>query len=201
MWSSIPDEFVQIIFIKPGHWACISDKFSSLGSVDLFDSLHTIPKEDGGIVQQVCTILHTTEQTVTINTVDVGLQNGFDDCGLFAIAMACDFCAGIDPITKEYSQCEMRNHLHSCFSNKQMKSFPSSIRQVTSRILFQVTVEVHCVCRMPELLESMVCCDVCGVWYHEGCVPIPKEVFLNQNDEVPWQCPQCEKGKVSTTFN
>ena len=65
-WS---DGFVQIIFISHGHWACISNKYSSLGIVALFDSLHTVPSEDGSIVQQVCSILRSNEPAITINVI------------------------------------------------------------------------------------------------------------------------------------
>lgn len=193
-WSSNPDRFVQILFIHPGHWVCISNKYSSVGSVDLFDSLHTIPVEDDSIVQQVCSVLQSTESAITINVINVEGQAGADGCGLFAIAMAYDLCAEIDPISKVYTQGEMRSHLCSCFNSKKIKTFPSTDRHITARILHQITVEIHCICRMPELSKRMVCCDCCGLWYHEGCIPIPKEVLLDQNDEVFWECPQCQKG-------
>ena len=66
----------------------MSNKLSSEDSVDLFDSLHTVPEDDGTILPQVCNILHTPEPSVTTNVVNVGLQEGGKDCGLFAIAMA-----------------------------------------------------------------------------------------------------------------
>ncbi len=50
---------------------CLSDKFSSPGSVDLFDSMHTVPVEDGTIVSQVCSILKTPKPTITTNVVNV----------------------------------------------------------------------------------------------------------------------------------
>ena len=193
-WSSNPDGFVQIIFISHGHWACISNKYSSLWIVALFDSLHTVPSGDGSIVKQVCSILRSNEPAITINVINVGIQAGSNDCGLFAIAMAYDLCAGIDPVTKAYNQGEMRSHLHSCFSNKRLKAFPSTDKHITARILGQVTLEIYCVCRMPELAKRMVCCDCCGIWYHKGCIPIPTAVLHDQNNEIPWQCPQCKKG-------
>ncbi len=199
MWSSTPDQFVQIIHVSSNHWACLSDKFSSPGSVDLFDSMHTVPVEGGTIVSQVCSILRTPKPTITTNVVNVCFQTGGRDCGLFAIAMAFDLCAGIDPINKEYVQSEMRNHLHSCFSNKLLQPFPSTVRNINKRTFLKVAVEVYCTCRRPEGDKLMVCCDGCNVWYHEGCVPIPTEVRNNESDEVPWQCPQCEKGNVIIT--
>ena len=40
MWSSNPDKFVQIIHVSSDHWACLSNKFSSPGNVDLFETLY-----------------------------------------------------------------------------------------------------------------------------------------------------------------
>ena len=193
-WSSSTDGFIQILHVSSSHWACVSNKFSCPGSVDLFDSMHTVPVEDGTIVMQVCSILRTAMPTVTINVVDVGRQEGVNDCGLFAIAMAYDLCTGVDPITKKYVQSKMRAHLHSCFSNQLFKPFPSSACNVEKRTLGKVTFEVYCVCRMPEGEQWMVCCDECDVWYHEGCVPVPSEVRNDEFNEVPWLCPQCKEG-------
>lgn len=153
-WSSSPVGFVQIIHISPalfpssikdlmlsylvtsslaglstsGHWACLFNKSSSEGSVDLFYSLHTVPEEHGTILSQLCTFLHTSQPSITTNVVNVGLQEGSNDCGLFAIAMAYDLCMGVNPVTRKYVQKEMRSHLHSCINNKKLKQFPGTIR-------------------------------------------------------------------------
>ena len=108
--------------------------------------------------------------------------------------MACDLCAGVDPITKKYVQSEMRGHLHSCFSNKLLKPFPSSVCNVEKRTLGKVTFEVYCICRMPEGGKWMV-----NVMY-EGCVPVPCEVRNDECNKVPWLCPRCKKGIYMYTF-
>ncbi len=51
-WLSDSDSFVQIIYIKPGHWAVLSNKYCSPGNVNLYDSLHTVPICDGGIMDK-----------------------------------------------------------------------------------------------------------------------------------------------------
>lgn len=195
VWSSNTDNFVQIIYISPGHWACLSNKFSSAGQIDLYDSLHTRPKEDGAVVPQACLILHSSEPQVTIQLVNVGLQQGYDDCGLFSVAMAYDLCCGVDPSTKLYVQDQMRSHLHSCFNKKQMKPFPFCSTNIAMRVICNFTVEVFCTCRMPSKeSEWMVCCDSCSEWYHEDCVTVPHEIRENENNEEFWQCPRCQAG-------
>ena len=149
IWSSTPDRFVQIIHVSSDHWACLSNKFSSLGHVDLFDSMHTVPVEDGTICTQVCSILQTPKPTISTSVVNVGHQEGTSDCGLLAIAMAYDLCAGVDPVTREYVQSELRNHLHSCFNNKLLKPFPSTVCNIEKRTLYiqshsMFTANVEC---------------------------------------------------------
>ena len=194
VWSSNADNFVQIIHISSGHWACLSNKFSSAGQVDLYDSLHTHPEEDDNIVSQACLILHSSEPQVTIRVVNVGLQQGYADCGLFSVAMAYDLCCNVDPSTKLYVQDQMRSHLHSCFNNKQMKPFPSFSTNIAMTVICNFTVKVYCTCRMPEGSKFMVRCDRCSEWYHGDCVTVPQEIRENENNEVVWQCPRCLLG-------
>ena len=101
VWISDSDGFVQIVHVSTGHWACLSNKFSSLGTLELFDSLHTVPEEGDTIIPQACSILRTPEPSLIINVVNVGRQEGGSNCGLYAIAMAYDLCAGVDPVSKK----------------------------------------------------------------------------------------------------
>ncbi len=105
--------------------------------------MHTVPVEDGTILTQVGSILRTPKPTITTNVVNVCFQAGGSVCGLFAIAMAFDLCAGVDPVNKEYVQREMRSHLHSCFNNKLLKPFPSTVRNIKKRTVLKVTVKVY----------------------------------------------------------
>ena len=96
--------------------------------------MHTVPVDDGTILTQPCTILRTPKLTLTTNIVNVCCQEGGSNCGLFAIVMAYDLCAGIDSITWEYVQSEMRRHLHSCLNNKQLKPFPSTLCSIENTL-------------------------------------------------------------------
>lgn len=172
IWSSTPDRYVQILHVSSNHWACLSNIFVSRQCWFIQLNVHCTCREDGTILTQVCNILQTPKPAITTNVVNVGRQEGGSDCGLFAIAMAYDLCAGVDPVTKEYVQSEMRSHLHSCFNNKLLKPFPSTVCNNEKRILFKVTIKVYCKCRRPEEGKWMVYCDKCNVWYHKGCVPV-----------------------------
>lgn len=189
-WPSKPDRFVQIIHVSGSHWACLSNQFCSLGAVDLYDSLHTYPAQNEGILKQACAILKSEMSSVTINVINVQYQDGSSDCGLFAVAMAFDLCNGIDPFLKNYDQSKMREHLRLCFEKKNVVSFPviSKSCQRKQRIVAKMTTEIFCTCRLPEE-EPMACCDSCGTWYHQGCIHIPHKVFIDE--DMPWICEIC----------
>ena len=174
-WPSNPTKFVQIILLHL-HWACLSNLYCEPGAVDIYDSLHT----KGEIVKQACAIMQSDRSTISINVVDVQCQTGASDCGLFAAAMAFDLCLGVDPFLRKYDQ---RKHLMSCFKRKDVVCFPEATltgHDEKSRVVKEVTTEIFCICPLPEE-EPMACCDTCGLWYHENCVKIPKEVF---DDEI-----------------
>ena len=95
-WNSLLNDFIQIINVDSHHWACLSNIFcTDENSVDLYDSAHTAPSADGSIVQQVSIILD--RKCFNINLINVPLQFGGTDCGLFAIAMATDLASRTDP--------------------------------------------------------------------------------------------------------
>ena len=49
-------------------------------------------------------------------------QLGSDDCGLFAIANACEICFGRDPSIVKYTQKDMRKHLVTAFDTLKLMS-------------------------------------------------------------------------------
>lgn len=195
-WNSDPQDFVQIIFIDPGHWARLSNKFCELGEVELFDSMLSAPSEDCPITKQACCITksqNTTESSLTINVIGVQTQIGGADCGLFSISMAFDLCCGIDPFTQRVDQDQMRTHLLQCFEKEEITSFPKVQRKglvTMRRVVNSITVELYCICRGPDF-PRMACCDSCHAWFHKDCLNIPKEVF--EDEEIPWKCPDCRE--------
>ena len=192
-WNSNPSDFVQIIYVDPNHWACLSNVFTDSTSIDLYDSLPTALSQEGSIVQQACTILQSRKlDRFSLNVVDVSRQLGSVDCGLFAIAMATDICNGINPASIDYIQDSMRSHLVTSFEKQYLGSFPSFPHKGLRKQLFTLDVDLHCMCRQPERLP-MVCCDSCDTWYHRDCVDvhIPDEVF-DETGDISWYCASCK---------
>lgn len=183
------------ILFKPGHWACLSNKFSTGNSVDLYDSLHTIPCKTGTILKQACCIMRLVsngQPSITINVIRVTPQVGSADCGLFAISMAHDLCSGVDPFSRRGVQDKMRPHLLQCFENLEILPFPNVPRKglhTVDRVMKSVSFKIYCVCRGPSS-RSMASCDICLEWFHPSCVTITEEVFINEDTE--WICPSCE---------
>lgn len=197
-WFDTPEDFVQVLYIEPNHWACLSNKFVSSDcsshTIDLYDSLHTVPDEEGSIVMNACTILKAEESSVTINVINVQYQAGGADCGLFALAMAADLCRGLDPLNVTYHQDKMRTHLQECFEQLTLSPFPSNVKPVQKkqRIVNTTTIEVYCYCREPEKIP-MIECDKCFGWYHTSCVSVT-DVMLSafNNKDTSWLCPTCK---------
>lgn len=54
------------------------------------------------------------------------------ECALYATAYMTSIANGEEPAVLSYDQEEMRDHLTSCFNNKEMTLFPSKWRKVKS---------------------------------------------------------------------
>ncbi len=135
VWNSSPHTFVQIIFVNPNHWACLSNIFSEANTIDLYDSALTIPSVDGSILKQASLILHELNlEFIQINLINVSPQSGSTDCGLFAIAMAVELANGTDPSYIKYRQETMRISLLNCFEKKSITPFLGKRRVVKKRI-------------------------------------------------------------------
>ncbi len=52
-----------------------------------------------------------------VNTGNMQMQNGFIDCGLYAIATFFGLCLNPNPAAIRFKQSVMRPYLHSCFNN------------------------------------------------------------------------------------
>ncbi len=193
-WKSNPENFVQILYVNSAHWVCLSNCMYDCenGCVDLYDSMISDPPEDGSIVRQACTIMKSFNvSSVQINIVKVTQQVGGSDCGVFAIAMATDLCFKSDPFHASYVQDEMRSHLERCFESGQMTQFPrtsASRDGKSNRLCSTLSLEIFCICRQPEAFLTMVCCDDCDQWFHEGCMTERGEI-LNPSED--WFCSSC----------
>ena len=152
-WQASPENFVQIIHVEGCHWACVSNKFSPVDTVDIYDSGHFYPSST--VLTQVAAILKSS-QSFELRVVNVQQQQGGDDCGLFAIAFAVDLCMGNDPFTSSYTQKAMRDHLAKCFENNLFVQFPQEARVKRRRVLsvHEVASNAKKVCSRKRLCKN-----------------------------------------------
>ncbi len=75
--------------------------------VNVYDSMYRF-----GVKAQSATL---EAKEITLNFMNVHIQAGGCDCGLFAIANATALAFGHSPGSFQYNQNKMRQHLFSCF--------------------------------------------------------------------------------------
>ena len=106
---------------------------------------------------QIACLLATKKEKIELKFIDVLLQSGKYDCGLFAVAFATALVHGQQPGKFMFDQQAMRKHLRLCLQNKVMPMFPI---KKTRRVMAKVkSVEIYCTCRMPPIpdVEMIEC--------------------------------------------
>ena len=139
--------------------------------------------------KQIAALISSEEKEIIIKMMNVQLQAGGCDCGLFAIAFATALANGIQPGVCTFKQDAMRKHLYECQNNGKLTMFPllKPIRQ-GGLVRSRESMELFCTCRMPEI-PPMVECSTCGEWYHVQCVSVPEEALEDSSTE--WRCANC----------
>ena len=110
------NENLQIIHVKLDkidHWVLISTIGCSKGDVELYDSLQQAPSLYTQTI--IARYLKSSSSTIRIKLINVALQKGSTDCGLYAIAMLTSIAHKEDPAYVIYDQQELRTHLKECF--------------------------------------------------------------------------------------
>ena len=182
-----PDEFVQILHDGSAHWVTISTISCMHPEVKIFDSLYCTLSP--ALKRQIAALLATKERKISVHFMDVQMQAGSSDCGLFAIAFATSLCYGQSPGKFHFDQSAMRKHLISCFERGHFEMFPiDRNRRSKNKVKATKTIAVYCSCRMPELLGSeMIQCADCKDWFHIGfCITVDKKAR-----SLKWHCISC----------
>ena len=147
-------EFVQILHTGIGHWVTVSTIGMVHPTVRVYNSLYT---SAGTTLQsQIACIVATKEAEITLKFMDVPMQSGASDCGVYAIAFATALAQGKHPECYGFSQHKMRAHLRRYLIGGRMEMFPytevcmcdaGEVRTVQK-------VSIYCLCRMPEQPEE-----------------------------------------------
>ena len=99
--------------------------------------------------QIIADLMHSAGKQITVQCVNVQYQKGSQDCGLFAIAFACEICFGKDPSSVKFVQSTMRQHLIEGLEQGNILPFPSAVRRQRSQVVRQEVFKIFCSCRMP----------------------------------------------------
>ena len=185
-------EFIQILHDGHGHWLTVSTVGAEDGAeVYVYDSMY--PSVGTYTKKQVASILCSKRKAIKLNIMDVQMQAGGCDCGLFAIAFATALANGIPPGKFTFDQSKMRKHLYTCLQNGRLVMFPTKKeRRVPVKVKSRDEIVIYCECRMPELRNvKMVECYKCKEWYHVHCVHVPQSALVDRNTK--WFCNSCSQ--------
>ena len=112
---------LQIIHSRGDHWIVATTIGSPANAVKIFDSLYlSIDSSTRELVNK----LYGLDAQVVVK--EGPRQEGYRDCGLFAIATATLLAHGSDPTCYVFEQPAMRKHLLQCFENLKLCPFPTS---------------------------------------------------------------------------
>ena len=92
--------------------------------VELYDSLQLSPTLQTQIV--ITKYLRSQSSSIKMKVVNVAVQKGSTDCGLYAIAMMTSIAYKEDPTHVVYNQQDLRLHLKQCFDKGILTKFPVS---------------------------------------------------------------------------
>ena len=108
---------------------------------------------------QIACLLCTEQSEINLKFLDVPMQSGTYECGLYAIAFATALALGKQPECYVFDQQEMRAHLRKCLLQRKMAMFPFK-KTKRSKIRSMQPFPVICSCRMPELPgDNMIECS------------------------------------------
>ena len=137
--------------------------------------------------EQIAALLFANEKTLTLEYKAVQVQQGSNDCGLFAIAFATSLCGGENPVEINYKQHLLCSHLLNCVTKQEISVFPRSTRKrKVTKSRGTETFELFCQCRLPEQ-GRMIQCDHCQEWYHSECVTVPESIWKAKKCQVVLQ--------------
>ena len=117
-FSKVSGDFVQVVHNGFGHWLTVTNiGADSDAEIMVYESLYP---SIGTFVQK----LHTDQNEIKVNIMNMQVQSGTCDCGLFALTTATSLVNGIHPGAIMFKQSEMRRHLYDCFRSGRLTFFP-----------------------------------------------------------------------------
>lgn len=191
---------LQIVHVELGqtdHWVLMSTVGCPEGEVDLYDSLQHKPSLDTQTV--IARYLRSSSSSIRIKLINVAMQKGSTDCGLYAIAMMTSIAFKQDPECIVYDHNGLRLHLKECFDKGIIEPFPiSKKRRIKNRIVMEEVCLIYCLCRLPEPEDGskMIGCDGCMEWFHQKC--LSNSIPFEDLELDTWLCDKCRCEEMPT---
>eukprot|EP00731_Ephydatia_muelleri_P003172 Em0001g3172a len=120
-YSIAKSEFIQIMNTGKHHWVTVSNINCNDEEIRVYDCASGSPTSS--LLNQIASIVCTPKDIIKLTYVDVQMQQGCDDCGLFAIAFATSLARGEQPGSFFYQQKAMRKHLVDCLEKQNITAF------------------------------------------------------------------------------
>ena len=181
------------------HWVC-TFQYVENGPVYLLDSLMDFKKHKPTVNRylqlQIAQIYGSGQEEIIVLIPEIQQQTNSDDCGLFLIANMMEFCTdrykglqeGKLPFT--FWQQDMRQTLIESLSSKHMKPFPKRKLKTAKTIrMHHDRVVLECCCRLPEIYDDMVECEMCGKWRFNKCEQLKTDEDVH-NFKI---CSECKR--------
>ena len=183
-------EVVQIINVGNSHWVGLSTIGCSVGVVHSLDSIHCRPSSHQEVI--IADLLQCPKDSIKIEVLNVQRQSG-GECGVFALANITATLEGLDPSVLCFNQKLMRPHIVACLQQKDPKPFPLDLTKKQTRplkVLNAYTLEIYCVCRLPDDGSLMVMCSICHKWFHQNCTTV-RGKSERELKKINWECVDC----------
>eukprot|EP00731_Ephydatia_muelleri_P006550 Em0003g798a len=157
-YSIAKSEFIQIMNTGKHHWVTVSNINCNDEEIHVYDCASGSPTSS--LLNQIASIVCTPKDMIKLTYVDVQMQQGCDDCGLFAIAFATSLARGEQPGSFFYQQKAMRKHLVDCLEKQNITAFPiQKIRRHGSKAMNLSLVSIFIFLRLFGLGRSDNCGD------------------------------------------
>ena len=84
------EEFLQVLHDGHGHWLTISTVGAPPANILVYDSMYASARQ--ATKTQAACMMMVAEPNLTLNFLDVQMQAGGSDCGVFVLAFATAIC-------------------------------------------------------------------------------------------------------------
>ena len=157
----------------------------------VYDSLYT---SIGTFVQKQITTLHRTMEEVKVNIMNMQVQAGTCDCGLFAIATATSLLNSTNPGAITYSLRWNVIYMTPPAGGRFAPFLVLKTRRSSSKIKYSKSFPVYCICRLIESADhGMVECSKCFDWFYADCLEeaVPQDAL--EDNKVDLYCSRCSQ--------